>query len=295
MIREHPEIDEHRAEVSSGLRFEFGKNWASFLETVNEERIVEAKKSLMAMLATTDLKGKAVLDAGCGSGLFSLAARRLGATVHSFDYDPNSVLCTQELKRRYSPEDLNWTIEKGSVLDEAYLSSLGRFDVVYSWGVLHHTGSMWKALENVGNLVEKGGALFIAIYNDEGTRSIRWRKVKQLYNYLPRYLRFLVIVPFGFLLVWRPLVKDIVRGRPFQYLRDYKKRRGMSVWHDILDWLGGLPFEVAKPEEIFEFYRARGFALNRLTTDRGSGCNQFVFIRTSPAIDAMKTPVDESR
>ena len=114
--------------------------------------------------------------------------------MHSFDYDPNSVLCTQELKRRYSPEDLNWTIEEGSVLNEAYLSSLGRFDVVYSWGVLHHTGSMWKALENVGNLVEKGGALFIAIYNDEGTRSIRWRKVKQLYNYLPRYLRFLVII-----------------------------------------------------------------------------------------------------
>ena len=98
MIREHPEVSEHRAEVASGLRFEFGKNWASFLETVNEERIVEAKKSLMTMLDTVDLKGKAFLDAGCGSGLFSLAARALGAPVHSFDYDPNSVVVSRELK-----------------------------------------------------------------------------------------------------------------------------------------------------------------------------------------------------
>lgn len=283
-MREQMALEKHGADVASGQRFEFGKNWTAFLDTVDDERIAVAKNSLMAMLEVVDLQGKAFLDAGCGSGLFSLAARLLGAAVYSFDYDPNSVLCAQELKRRYLPGDVNWTIEDGSVLNEAYLSSLGRFDVVYSWGVLHHTGGMWKALENVGNLVTPGGNLFIAIYNDEGTKSIRWRKVKQLYNYLPPYLRFLVVVPFTFLLLWRPLVKDIVRGRPLQYFRSYKKRRGMSVWHDILDWLGGLPFEVARPEGIFDFYRVRGFVLRRLITDRGAGCNEFVFLRDGPSL-----------
>ena len=53
--------------------------------------------------------------------------------MHSFDYDPQSVACTQELKRRYFAEDEQWIIEEGSVLDRNYLSRLGRFDVVYSW------------------------------------------------------------------------------------------------------------------------------------------------------------------
>jgi 2-polyprenyl-3-methyl-5-hydroxy-6-metoxy-1,4-benzoquinol methylase len=272
-------LGEHKAEVASGQRFEFGENWTAFLNSVDSERIAVAKNSLSTMLEVDDLQGKSFLDAGCGSGLFSLAARLLGAAVHSFDYDPKSVLCTRELKRRYLPRDVDWTIEEGSVLDPAFLSSLGLFDVVYSWGVLHHTGAMWSALENAGNLVNPGGRLFIAIYNDQGTRSIRWRRVKQLYNHAPACLRFLIVAPFGLLLIWRPLVKDVLRGQPGKYLRSYKKRRGMSVWHDIVDWLGGLPFEVAKPEDIFDFYKSRGFVLTRLITDRGSGCNEFVFLR----------------
>ncbi|MCZ7622150.1 MAG: class I SAM-dependent methyltransferase [Candidatus Kuenenia sp.] len=149
-------MDDHSMEIKKGERFEFGKNWRHFFACINEDRILEAKRSLKIMLNVEDLEGKSFLDIGSGSGLFSLAARRLGAHVHSFDYDPQSVACTHELKRRYFPNDSNWTIGEGSALDTNYLSSLGTFDVVYSWGVLHHTGAMWEALGNVASLVTGG-------------------------------------------------------------------------------------------------------------------------------------------
>ena len=271
---------QHAAEVASGERFEFGDNWARFLALLNNERIAAAERSLERMLGP--LGGKSFLDAGSGSGLFSLAARRLGAKVHSFDYDPKSVACTIELKRRYFPQDTDWTIEQASVLDEARLQRLGQFDVVYSWGVLHHTGAMWRALELVTPLVDEGGQLFLALYNDQGAVSRRWLWVKKTYNRLRPSLRFLIVVPSFVALYCRPLVKDFLTLRPFHTLRTYDQGgRGMSWHRDLVDWVGGYPFEVAKPEEVFDFYRDRGFVLSRLKTTNSLGCNEFVFRRNT--------------
>lgn len=172
----------HSQEVARGERFKFGKNWSLFLSSLDEKRIRTAEHSLTEMLELPDLTGKRFLDIGSGSGLFSLAARRLGATVHSFDYDPDSVACTAELKRRFFPSDLLWTVEEGSVLDKKYMDSLGSFDIVYSWGVLHHTGQMWQALDNIWKSVADEGKLFIAIYNDMGSQSNRWRWINRRVN-----------------------------------------------------------------------------------------------------------------
>ncbi len=263
------------------LRFEFGANWARFLRDLTAERIALAEQSLIEMLGTAGLKDKRFLDIGSGSGLFSLAARRLGARVHSFDYDPQSVACTAQLKRRFFADDPDWTVAEGSVLDADYLASLGRFDVVYSWGVLHHTGNMWQALANVANLVAPGGRLYVAIYNDQGRTSSAWGVVKRAYNHLPGSLRFLVLWP-AFLRLWGPtLLRDLLRGRPFHSWRHYRSARGMSPWRDVVDWVGGYPFEVATPGAIFEFYFARGYALTKLKTCGGGlGCNEFVFLRS---------------
>ncbi|MGA2132444.1 MAG: class I SAM-dependent methyltransferase [Bryobacteraceae bacterium] len=267
-------------EISAGERFAFGENWHRFLSSLNEDRIRRAEDSLRHMLEVPDLRGSTLVDIGCGSGLFSLAARRLGARVHSFDYDPQSVACAQELRERYFAGDSDWTIEQGSALDLPYLGRLGRFDVVYSWGVLHHTGAMWQALENAGNLVARGGRLFIAIYNDQGNASRRWRTVKRTYNRLPVSLRFLVTIPVLVQLWWRRALKDFLRLRPFTSWRGEGKERGMSPWRDLIDWVGGYPFEVARPEAIIDFYIKRGFMLTRLATCGGSlGCNEFVFVR----------------
>lgn len=275
----------HADELANGERFAFGENWSKFLADLDENRVGIAEDSIASMLGVRDLSGKRFLDIGCGSGLFSLAARRLGATVHSFDYDPASVACAQTLRQRYLPNCQGWTIDRGSVLDVNYMRSLGEFDVVYSWGVLHHTGSMWTGLENLVERVAPGGQAFIAIYNDQGTASRRWRKVKRLYCASPRWFRG-VILALCLGRIWgRSFLLDLLRGRPGYSWRAYATgttgtARGMSAWRDLVDWVGGYPFEVAKPEEIFEFFRSRGFRLERLVTCGGGyGCNEFVFVR----------------
>ena len=161
-LRQH-KMTNHQVEVDEGRRFQFGKNWTRFLGVLDEDRIREAERSLCEMLGVARLDGKTFIDVGSGSGLFSLAAYRLGASVYSFDYDPQSVATTLELRRRYAPGDARWQVENGSVLDSEYVTSLGQFDVAYSWGVLHHTGDMWRAMDNVVSLVGPGGHLFIAL------------------------------------------------------------------------------------------------------------------------------------
>ncbi len=281
-----PTTNSHRLEVQKGARFEFGKNWGQYLDDFSNERVETAKKSLQKIFELQSFENLKFIDVGSGSGLFSLAAHDLGAQVYSFDYDPESINCTKRLRDLQKISAHQWEIKEGSALDKDYILSLGSFDIVYSWGVLHHTGDMYQALNNIIPLVKNNGLLSIAIYNDQGWASKMWTKIKILYNKLPSPLNKLFAFELLIFMELKSSIRKLLTFKnpiPFMGWKKYKKNRGMSRWHDVVDWVGGYPFEVAKPEDIIHFYLKKGFTLIRLKTCAGGlGCNEYTFIKNDP-------------
>jgi 2-polyprenyl-6-hydroxyphenyl methylase/3-demethylubiquinone-9 3-methyltransferase len=274
------------SEVFHGVRvadpvFAFGANWARFLTSLSDRQIEEATKAVNALVGR-DLRDQTFLDIGSGSGLSSLAARRLGARVYSFDYDAQSVACTQELRRRFFPGDAAWAVAQGSVLDERFLATLGQFDIVYSWGVLHHTGQMWIAIENAARLVRPGGLFIIGIYNFRGGRrgTATWTRLKRWYCEAPRWLQ---VAWESAYMTWHVAAMAAVGRNPIRMIREYHSERGMSWRADAVDWVGGYPYEAATPGEILEFVRRKcNFVLIKQDINMHMGVSEFVFETPTP-------------
>lgn len=262
-------------------RFGFGSNWLVYLEHLNEDRIAEAEKTVRTLTGLDRLDGKSFIDIGSGSGLLSLAARRLGATVHSFDYDPQSVVATQFVKDRFFPRDASWTIERGSVLDQAYLSKLGTFDIAFSWGVLHHTGAMYDAIRNASKLAKPAGLFIFALYRKTKFCQF-WTAEKKWYiNASPGAQR---IATKFYVLLYR--LAFILKGRDFgDYVANYKFERGMEFETNVQDWIGGYPYEFISPDEVanlmatLDFGYVRSVVAPKTLSILGSGCDEYVYRR----------------
>ena len=267
--------------------FSFGKNWAAFLRHgLDSASVATAIQDTSRFLGLSDLRGLTFMDIGCGSGLFSYAAHAMAAEhITSFDVDPLAVQCCMTMKKR-ADSPSNWNVFQGSILDPATLQQLPRVDIVYSWGVLHHTGDMWTAIRNAATFVKPGGRFFISIYNrleyDSLTRyrgSHAWLRLKRVYNRSGWVGQRAMECWFA----GKDIAASVVSLRnPVHQIRQYRNKRGMSWWYDIVDWLGGYPYEFASAGEVFEFcHRELGLTLERLTTTSSIGCNEFLFSRAS--------------
>ena len=254
--------------------FTFGENWLQFSTTLDPDRVRSAEESMQSLLQRPRLDGLTFLDLGAGSGLFSIAALGLGAArVVAIDRDPNCLKAIRRNVERLATLDESRRIEfrQGDVLDPASLPT-EKFDIVYAWGSLHHTGSMWQAVNNAGACVRDGGLFAIAIYNSTWSSSL-WHRIKRIYHGSPSWARTGMVAAL-----------TGVRGaiRLSRFKRPFRVERGMSVWYDAVDWLGGLPYEYATSEEVDAFLNDRGFqTVHHVLTNR-SGCNEFLCRRDSP-------------
>jgi 2-polyprenyl-3-methyl-5-hydroxy-6-metoxy-1,4-benzoquinol methylase len=235
------------------ITFSFGKNWEEFVaKHFSAERVEISRRHMLDFLDLPDLKGKYLLDAGCGSGLSSLAALEAGAArVVGFDVDPYSVAASRKLHElRGAPA--HWSILEGSLLDREFLARLEPADIVYSWGVLHHTGQMWQAIRNAAALLRPRAWFYIALYLTT-PRSPYWIRIKQRYNRAGALGKRRME---AYYLLRHVLAPALVRGQnPFREILSYRRRRGMDFMTDVRDWLGGYPYEDASIPEVLRFCR----------------------------------------
>jgi 2-polyprenyl-6-hydroxyphenyl methylase/3-demethylubiquinone-9 3-methyltransferase len=253
-------------------QFDFGSNWAEFSKQhIDRQRLVLACESLQSLLEEKSLSGRSFLDVGCGSGLFSIAAHQLGATkVIGIDVNPRCIEISQA-NRDFLVPGAPIEFYVASALDPERLKSFGNFNLVYAWGSLHHTGSMWNALRNVSECVGPEGILVLAIYNKHVTSPV-WKSIKWFYNRAPGIIQRCMVAFFGVVIYVAKFL--VIRTNPMQ------KERGMDFWFDVVDWIGGYPYEYARREEVEQSVYEQGFLLDRfIVAQVPTGCNEFVFSR----------------
>lgn len=260
-------------------RFSFGRNWKKYSKLITKERLAKAELHLKDRFQVQNFQGK-FLDIGCGSGVFTVSALNLGAEVKGFDFDMKSVETSRKVLTQFSGGNTRWEIGQGDILTSKHNEDISNSDFIYSWGVLHHTGNMNLAIENIATNAKLGSKWVIAIYNDLGNESKMWTKLKKLYVDYPPLRPFLLAYSYYRFWAKQQIRLAIHLRNPFDGWKNYAiDSRGMSAWYDLIDWAGGYPFEVASVDWIKNKIEPFGWRLEKLWRNEGIGNNEFLFIR----------------
>jgi len=265
--------------------FDFGSNWKRYSrQALTVQRVEAARQAFADLTQGIELKARTFLDVGFGQGLTSLCASSAGAKVHCLDVNPG---CAEALAltSRFFPTSASdkLTLITDSILSETVVTDLleisdGGYDVVHSWGVLHHTGNLARAYANCAVLVRPGGYLIVAIYNRHWSSPL-WKQIKRLYCLLPSMGRKVLVVMFIPVIY---LAKFLVTGK-----NPFEKERGMDFFFDVVDWVGGYPYEYASIQDVVNLAARNNLELIRVgPAGVPTGCNEFVFVRLVTPPDA---------
>lgn len=267
---------------SSDPRFAFGANWKSFSKAATQASLEEARNGLATLLGTDDLSGRTFLDIGSGSGIHALAALSLGAAqVCAVDIDRDSVEATETMLRTHA-SGAPVSVFQHDILGP--IDPLPASDVVYSWGVLHHTGNLELAMQNAAACVAPGGLFAFALYRKTLCCPL-WTLEKRWYVRASDAARQRAHAAYR--AAYRVGLR-VIGQRYDEYVASYRSRRGMDFAHDVADWLGGYPYESIAPAAVERRMRALGFepvwcnvredVVSRLGL-LGSGCDEYVYRR----------------
>jgi ubiquinone/menaquinone biosynthesis C-methylase UbiE len=123
------------------------------------------------------LSGKDVLEVGCGSGIAAQMLAEAGANLTAVDLTPWAVATT---RRRLNAFGLDGTVQEADGEDLPFEDT--SFDLVFSWGVIHHSSDMDQALRELVRVLRAGGQIVLMVYN---RRSLFYVTYKGFQRFLP--------------------------------------------------------------------------------------------------------------
>jgi SAM-dependent methyltransferase len=270
------------------MQFDFGKNWAEYSEhAINPIRVEQARSEFDTLIAGAGgVSGRSFLDIGFGQGLSLLSAASSGAKAVGIDINPTCEAVLKRNRRFFSDiATVKIPVVIGSILDQSTVRGArdicpdaDGYDIVHSWGVLHHTGDMQRAIRNAAALVKPNGYLVLALYNRHWS-SRPWLLIKYLYCKSPEMIRTMLVwllTPVIYFAKWL-----VTRRSPSN------QSRGMDFYYNVVDWVGGYPYEYANKAEVLATMAALGFrCVNFVPSEVPTGCNEFVLRRVGMNTDS---------
>lgn len=263
----------------SSQQFDFGENWQNFsANALTDDRVSQAAKDLENLCSGIELRNRLFLDIGFGQGLSLLSAAMMGAKTVGCDINPKCATVLDRNRAFFPSLKFTPKVVVGSILEDSVVHVLrtfgndeGAYEIVHSWGVLHHTGEMEKGIRHAASLVAPGGFFILAIYNRHWS-SLIWSYIKWTYVKLPKWAQkatIWLLFPVIYAAKW------LVTGKDPKI-----QERGMDFYYNVVDWVGGHPYEYATRESIVSAVAGLGFSAVRvIPAIVPTGCNQFVFRR----------------